>query len=284
MEIGILEYQKFHSVYSDTLERICEDHKVYLYNNPKYAKKDSKKLDLLFVNTIKPLPWDIIKWLGFKSKCKTILTIHEANTDLFFNRILLNKFDVINVLHQNIKDYILENKLYNGKIFTLPFMLHEKVYPNINNMIVVPGRIEGFRRDYNVILKIMRKDEHWCLLGKPVGTYGHCILEECATLRKEGYNIETFKTVVPNNIYENILMGCKMIYAPLKNPTVGLNKLCKEIYGKTKAVGSMFEAMKYGKTFMCTEDIKLDYKDYLLKDWKKYFEKEIVEGLVNEQL
>ena len=158
MEIGILEYQKFHSVYSNTLEQICEDHRVYLYNDPKQAKKESKQLDLLFVNTIRPLPWDIIKWLRFKSKCKTILTIQEANTDLFFNRILLNKFDAISVLHPPIKDYILEKKMYRGKIFTFPWELHEKVYPNTNNMIVVPGKIEGFRRDYNAILKIQIND------------------------------------------------------------------------------------------------------------------------------
>ena len=280
MNIGILEYQDYHKVYTHTLEEISSNHNVYIYFNIKDALGSTDKLDLLFVNTIRPLPWDMYKWFRFKPKCKTILTTHEINTDFKTMRFIIKKFDAISVPLKTMKEQI--EKKFNGKIFTLPFMLHEKVYPNTNNMIVVPGKIEDFRRDYSIIFKNMLKSEHWCFLGEPIGIYGHKVMLECINRNDYGYNIKYFSSFVPKKLYEDILKGSKIIYAPLKNPTKGHNGLFKEYYGKTKACGAMFEAIKYGKTFKSNLDIKVDYKDYLVKDWIKYFEKEIIEGFVNE--
>jgi hypothetical protein len=276
MNIGILEYQTYHKEYVKTLEKICEDHTVYIYHNLKMAVEESSNLDLLFVNTIKPLPWDTIKWIATKPKCKTIWTVHEANTDLKTNSLLLKKFDAISVTLQPIKDYIVKNKLCDKPIFTFPFMLHEKVYPNTNDTYVVPGKIEKFRRNYDIVFDMMNKDQKWCLLGEPMGEYGHKIMLKCIDYNDHGYNIKFFSRHVPPIEYDDMLKGSRAIVAPLRPMTLGHNKLHKEGYGQTKACGSMFEAIKYGKTFISNLDIQIDYRNYLLRDWKKYFEEEVV--------
>ena len=271
MKIGILEYH-YHKVYVDTLKQVCSDHDVTVFDNVRDAKKGANDLDLLFVNTIQPVPWDIIRWVRFKPKCKTIWTIHEVNSDFRFSRILLKKFDAINVTFPPLKDYIVKEKLYKGKVFTIPFMLHEKCYPDTNGMHVVPGRIEKFRRNYDSVFKMISKNQKWCLLGEPIGTYGKEIIEKCKEYNKRGYNIRYFTDFVPENIYEDILKGCNCIISPLRGQTIGTNRLCKEVYGKTKICGAFFEAIKYGKPFISDMEVEADWKKYLLKDWKKYFE------------
>jgi len=283
MIIGILEYQKFHNVYAETLAKICEDYNVFFYTDKNTAIKSSKNLDLLFVNTIRPLPWDNLRWLTANLKCKTILTIHEANTELLFHKPILNKFDAISVPLQQIKDYIIENNLYKGKIFTFPFLLHESKYPNENNMRVVPGKIEKFRRNYDFILDSLLKSEKLCLLGEPIGTYGDKIILKCIDLNDRGYNIKYYTKKVPEKEYQETLKECKSILSFLNHETKGLNKLVKEYYGKTKACGAMFEAIRYGKLFINNLNIQIDYKDYLLEDWKKYFKEKVVEEFLNEE-
>jgi len=283
MKIGILEYQKFHKVYTKTLASICEDHDVRIFFDKQRALDNTDKLDLLFINTIRPLPWDNLKWIRFKPKCKTILTIHEANTELLFHKPILKKFDAISVSLPEIKDYIVNNNLYKGKIFTFPFMVHEKKYPDENGMKVVPGKIEKFRRDYDKILDHILKSEHWCLLGEPIGAYGDKIMLRCIELNDKGYNIKYYSKHVPTKEYEDTLKECKAIVSPLNKTTLGFNKLKKEYYGKTKACGAMFESIKYGKKFISNLNIQVDYKDYLLEDWKKYFEREVVRDFVERR-
>jgi len=279
MKIGILEYQNHHISYLNTLSKICEDHNVKIFKDYKEAQGQTGSLDLLFVNTITPLPKDMFRWINFKPKCKTILTLHELNTDFKTMKFIINKFDAISVPLKSMKNYIIKNKLYDGTIHNFPFMLHEKVYPNKNNMIVIPGRIENFRRDYSVVWRTIKKEDKCCLLGEPIGKYGDMVLNTCNHLNEVGYTFKTFNAFIPQDIYDKTLKECKSIMTPLKIPTKGHNRLFKEYYGKTKACGAVFESIKYGKEFVSTVNFDIKYKDCLLEDWKKYLEKEVLEEI-----
>ena len=281
MEIGILEYH-YHWEFVETLKKICSNHNVIVFKDPKTAKMNTEQLDLLFVNTIKPLPWDMCRWFNFKPKCKTILTIHEANTDFKTMKSIFKKFDAINIPYLPMKDYVLKDKNYKGKLFTLPYAVHEKKYPNKNDMYVIPGKIEKFRRDYDFVFNMIDnhpREQKWCFLGNPMGTYGHQVMLKCIDYLDRKYKIEFYPGYVPQKEYNKILKDCKAIISPIKNPTVGTSRLFKEIYGKTKACGAIFESIKYGKELICTEKIEHNYKDYLLKDWKKYFKEVVLEEL-----
>jgi len=273
MKIGILEYQDYHQIYVKTLRAILEDYDVTIFNDYKMAQQSTKDLDFLFVNSIRPLPFDIIHWIRFKPKCKSIWTIHNANTELTYSKILLKRFDAINVFLPATKKYIKEKGLYNGTIYTIPFMIHLKKYENKNDMFVVPGKIEKFRRDYDFAFNMMKKSDKWCFLGKPIGSYGKEVLQKCKELNKEGYNIKTFTEYVEEEEYETILKECKAVVSPLRNPTAGHNRLKKEYYGLTKACGARFEAIKYGKPYISSiNDYQLDYRDYTLPKMKKQME------------
>lgn len=285
MDIGILEYHPYHQEYVRTLSKICEDHNVTVFKNRKEAINTD--LDLLFVDTIQPFPNDYLKWIRFKPKCPAILTIHEANSELDNNiplkKTVLKKFDAINVTMTQIKNYIIENSLYEGKIFTLPFMLHEKKYPDKSGLFVIPGRIEKFRREYHKILDKDKIEEYLplCLLGEPIGSYGESIVNLCRHLSDTyRFVIHTYDGFIPADEYDRVLKECRAIVAPLCNPTDGFMGFRKETYGMTKACGSMFEAIKYGKPYISDLKIELDYDFFSLQNMKKYLEEEIIGGVL----
>ena len=284
VKVGILEYQKYHQEYIRTLANIChiDGVDITIFKDIKEAQK-ADYLDLLFVNTIQPFPKDYMKWIRFKPKCRTILTIHEANSELKnkipFKKTVLNKFDAISVALPAVKDYIVENDIYDGEIYTIPFMLHEEKTAG-NGLFVVPGQIACFRRDYTWLFKKenLQKILPLYILGTPVGRYGKSVIKSCKKLFDNGYPVYYHDSngYIPAVEYTRIIRNCTTIVAPLRNPTEGFLGFNEECYGKTKVCGSMFEAIKYGKNFICNLDIKLDYKDFLLKDWQEYFKKEII--------
>lgn len=277
MKIGILEYCKYHQIYIDTLTKLAVSHQVKKYDTIDTAVQDSSNLDILFINTIRPVPWDILKFLMKKIECKTVWTIHEANTEIKTSSVLLKKIDAINVFTPEQKTYITKHTKYDKKIYTIPFMLHEKVYPNLSNMYVVPGKIEKNRRDYHKVLEYISKKDRWCLLGEPIGAYGQDIIEQCKNMNYEGYNIQYFTTFVPKKLYEAKLQDCKCIVSPIHRHTKGLNKLFTETYGQTKMYGAYYEAIKYAKPLktiidMSLVNVPICYYKYKFDDWLSYFD------------
>jgi len=257
LKVGICEWH-YHHQYIKTLQRLCKNHEVVTYD---YLPRNPD-VDILFVNTVQNLPMDWVKFIGWNPRCKTVLTVHEANSELRWNPIL-KKFDAIAVTYEPIKEYA--KKYYKGKIFTIPFALFEG-HPErsfYNPYYVVPGRIESFRRDYS----LLEGYEPICYLGCPVGKRGRLIVK-----RADLY----FDDFVPQYLYDDILRGCRAVVAPLRNPTKGTNRVTREYYGVTKCCGAMFEAVRFGKPFVCNLPIIMDYKDYTVKIWRKYFEEEVL--------
>lgn len=262
VEIGICEWH-YHWQYFRTLMRLCKNHHIKIYDHlPR-----NPDVNILFVNTIQNLPMDWVKFIGWKPDCKTVLTIHEANSELRYNPIL-DKFDAISVTYPPIKKFArryYDNICKRKKIFTIPYALYEgkNTFRYYNPYYVVPGKIESFRRDYS----ILDGYEPLCYLGQPIGRRGRLIAKK-ADLWFEDY--------VPDYLYDDILRGCRAILAPLRNPTCGTNRITNEYYGISKSCGAMWEAVRFGKPFVCNLPIIMDYKDYTIDIWRKYFEEEVL--------
>jgi hypothetical protein len=265
----------------------------------------AKDLDLLFVNSIQDTMRDVIHWLRFKSPCKSLLTIHNVNSILKFpdmdikkpirsldtlltylamKFVVLPKFDAIIVLGQPLKDYIIKNKLYDKPIFVIPFKYHEKMYVNLFDTIVVPGRVEEHRRDYDAFLDYIKKEDSVVLLGEPIGDYGKRIIEKCKQMNKQGYHIEFFEGRVPDSLYQSNLVNAYTIVFPKVKESHGYGTT-KEIYGQTKMVGAYFDAIKYGKKYIEGPpwvEIPIRYEDFSLERMKKYCKEEIIDRMVKK--
>jgi len=210
IEIGILEIQRHVSILY-TFSRICKTKntnvtifttkeifsrlETYLKDKENYdiiLKKNNEstysflkrvehicnhKIDLLFINTIHESLLDLIYYLKFNPKSKTILLIHHVNAwlkpKLIFNikhpmrtidtnlssalicKFIFPKFDGINVIYHTLKDYIKANTDYEKEIFTLPTSIFENVKITEGQKddgklkIAIPGLIQKHRKDYS---------------------------------------------------------------------------------------------------------------------------------------
>lgn len=256
------------------VERICDE-----------------KIDLLFINTIQESLKDLPHYLNFKPKCKMILTIHDANTwlnqqlkidikrpfrtfdtllsSIIIQKIVLPKFDGINIVYPPIKDYIKNNNFYKKDVYTFPFILFDenKKINLVKNQkkikFVVPGAVIEQRRDHTVIIdafeqlfKKYKKKISLCLLGKPTGAYGKKILKRCQNLTDKGFDVCFFENFVPEEEYEKTLNESTVVIAPIKLNTTSLGTW-EETFGLTKASGAIFESIQYAKPLVLPEKFNL---------------------------
>jgi len=267
MRIGIYE-QHYHFEFTTTLVKIVGHHDYYVSNRLHDILAFCP--DIVLFATMQNFPWDWVRLAKVKDiKCKKLLCIHEVNTETLLNPCL-RWFDGFSVVHTEMIPLLREKFRYNvhlcGKpIFNLPYMVceeydREKWY---NPYYVVPGRIEGFRRDYSLVDGI----EPLCFLGKPIGRYG----KRMAKLADK-----CFEDFVEQDTYEDILRGCRGIIAPLRIPTVGTNRVTKEWYLYTKSCGAFWEAVRFSKPLMSNVPFLFSYDEFMVDKWRDYFDKKVL--------
>ncbi|UCH71567.1 MAG: glycosyltransferase [Thermoplasmatales archaeon] len=250
----------------------------------------NEKIDLLFINTLQLSIFYLPRFFGFHPRSKMIMTVHTANawlkqkpvfnlrkldrtidtnlSSLIASKIILPRFDAINVIYPPIKDYILEETNYNKKIFTLPFNFFNETKKtdkkeNKKIQFVIPGQIEEHRREYRVLIDAFEKlynnyNEKFnlYLLGYPVGNYGKQILKRCKRMKKKGYNVFTFDTFVPEEEYDEIISNSDFIISPIRVKTRGMGEI-QEIYGVTKGSATVYEAIQYAKPLIVPEEFNM---------------------------
>lgn len=240
-----------------------------------------QKIDLLFVNTIHETVLDIICYLKFRPKSKTVILVHHVNawlkpqlvckilhpirtfdtnmSSVLIHAFIFPKFDAINVIYRPLKDYIKTHTNYDQEIFTLPTSIFDKTTltsdSNDNEAIkiVIPGLIQEHRKDYDVVFtafsSLFKQHKNKIKLiipGLPVGLYGKRIYEKFKNLRDEGYDIVIFDKYVPDDIFGKLLTESDIILAPIKIKTRADNDI-EEEYGKTVGSGVIFNAIQYAK-------------------------------------
>jgi len=279
----------------------------------------NEKIDLLFVNSIQETCKDLPHYFRFNPDCKTILTLHNVNaflnkkitinikkpfrtldtilSSIIIQRIVLPKFDGINVVYPPIKHYIAVNKMYSKEIFTLPFNFYDKTKSREVDRqdkkikFVVIGAIERQRRDYDLVLDTFENlfnrfpnDISLCLLGGPIGNYGQQIIKKCKKMKEKGYNIQFFEEFVLEETFSKILMESTVVVSPAKLETRGLGVI-KEIYGVSKASGILYEAIQYEKPLVAPSELNVmkELKSSTLKyDSPKNLEKILTEFIENK--
>jgi len=246
------------------------------------------RIDLLFVNTIQISTLRIPFFLRFRPKSKMILTVHminhwlkqkfafptknifrsiDANISIFFVRkIVLPKFNAINVIYLPTKDYVIKKTNYKKPVFTLPFNFYNKakkitkIKKDEKIKFVIPGLIETYRRNYDFAIDVFeklfkkynRKISLW-ILGKPVGRGGSRIISRCEELKNKGYNITYSKEFIPEEKYDKVLNESDMIFSPL-NVKAKRDTGILEIYGKTEGSALPFEAIQYCKPLIVPDE------------------------------
>jgi len=251
----------------------------------------NKKIDVLFINTIHETLLDLICYLGFNPKSKTILLIHHVNAwlkprlifgikhpirtadtnlaSMLIHRFIFPKFDAINVIYHPLKDYIRSNTDYEKEIFTLP----TSIFENAKTMkrqedegklkIVIPGLIQGHRKDYGAVFpafetlfKHHKEKIKLCVPGLPVGKFGRQIYNKFKDMEQKGCDVEIFDHFVPDDTFDDILTQSDIILAPIRIKTRADGDI-EEIYGKTVGSGVVFNAIQYAKPIIVPAEFNM---------------------------
>jgi len=324
IEIGILEIQR-HVPILYTFSRICKTKntnvtifttkeiflrlETYLKDKENYdiiLKKNNEstysflkrvehicnhKIDLLFINTIHETLLDLIYYLKFNPKSKTILLIHHVNAwlkpKLIFNikhpirtidtnlssalifKFIFPKFDGINVIYHTLKDYIQANTDYEKEIFTLPTSIFENVKITEGQKddgklrIVIPGLIQEHRKDYSNVFPAFENifENHKGKIklhipGLPVGRFGKQIYDKFKDMGQKGCDIVIFDHFVPDDIFDDILTQSDIILAPIRIKTRADGDI-EEVYGKTVGSGVIFNAIQYAKPIVVPAEFNM---------------------------
>ena len=265
--------ESYHS-YLKRIERICDD-----------------KIDLLFVNTIHETIWDLLCYITFNPRSKTILVVHHANawlkpklvfdfmhilrtidtnlSSILISKFIFPRFDAINVIYRPVRDYILKDIDFEKEVFTLPTSVFEEKTFTIRQKddkllkIVVPGLIQKHRKNFAHIIPVFenlskrfKENIELYILGLPVGRYGKLIYERFKKMQEAGCKIVMFDSFVPDRIFDKILLEGDIILAPIRIKTRADSDI-EEEYGKTVGSGVVYNAILYAKPVIVPSEFNM---------------------------
>ena len=251
----------------------------------------NKKIDVLFINTIHETLLDLIYYLKFNPKSKTILLIHHVNawmkprlilnikhpirtidtnlSSALIRKFIFPKFDAINVIYHPLKDHIRANTDYEKEIFTLPTSIFENVKTTEGQKedgklrIVIPGLIQEHRKDYSAVFPAFENlFENYkgkiklYVPGLPVARFGKQVYNKFKDMGQKGYDIVIFDHFVPDDIFDDILIKSDIILAPIRIKTRADSDI-EETYGKTVGSGIIFNAIQYAKPIVVPAEFNM---------------------------
>ena len=251
----------------------------------------NENIDILFVNTIHETLSDLIKFINFDLKCKTVLTVHHANAWIkpklvvnplkplmtgdtligvpLIKNFIFPYFDAINVIYKPLRKYIYDNMNYQKEIFTFPTStFEEEIYVNNQNdnkklRISIPGLIQSHRKNYTPVIIALEalckkyKDKLEIYVpGQPVGPFGRNTVKQFNKLSEYGSKIVTFNEFVPDEVFDDLLNKCDIIIAPIKIQTRADN-LTYEEYGRTVGSGVIYNAVKFARPIIVPAEFNM---------------------------
>jgi hypothetical protein len=226
-----------------------------------------------------------IAFLTFNPKCIKVLTLHNlnswfspkliisfvANFESIARKIILKRFNAISVLDDLLKNYVLSETNYRGKVITIPFSYfdEQKYFDFIEidkykdcTKFIIPGSIAFRRRNYHLIcdvfedlFKLYDTKIELILAGRPIGEYGTSIIERAKKFKQKGFRIVFFEEWISPDSYFNLMINSDFILSPIRSDTTFYSQ--REIYGKTKASGAPFEAIKFAKPLIVPTDFEV---------------------------
>ena len=201
--------------------------------------------------------------------------------DFYYIPKLIQKFNYICLNDLYREEYVLEKRLIHpDKIFPcFPFTMcdfvNTELKPDTKTLnIVIPGSIDRRRRDYEVVISAIKKALPYLtnpikihLLGKPIGSYGADVISKFKQLECDNFKMYSFEGFVSQEEFDKIIVESDFLICPLI--VENQFRIYKEIYGKSKSCGGIYDMVTNGKltifptTFFVDKEMKknIDYYD-----------------------
>lgn len=243
----------------ERVERICDD-----------------EIDLLHVQSLIGT-YRIFSFLFFNPDCKKILWVYNVkswldpdipfkisdprltlacNANLIMRKLILPRYDAVNVQYSPMKKYILENTDYEKPVFSISSSVFEDSEPPVDDEVlrfVVPGAVHKCRK-YEDVLNAFEDlfSEHeekieLNVLGRPKGKYGYEILNRFKSLGEKGYKVNYFEDWIPQERYSEVFQKSDAVISPVRLGGIDINN---EIRGTTHGTGFIFDCIEHARPFI----------------------------------
>jgi len=261
------------------------DRSKYLFILDMYREIKRNKISLVYLNTISN---NFIVYALFVlrlRKVRVILTVHNINTQFEFKaslsprriiryigrRLLFSVVKEFNVVAMTMVSSLVNRLPKNKKVYCVPgavfdesqsYQLQPQVSEQIN--IVIPGTVDGRRRDYERAIDLILLLEHqqisstMTFLGRFYGEYGKRILSRIKTLQLKTVRLKyyEFETVAQPE-FDKVMNEANFVFIPSVLTTV-IEDGVTELYGTTMSSGNLFDVIKHAKPFIVPQPLKTD--------------------------
>jgi hypothetical protein len=270
-----------------------------------YREIKRKKISLLYLNTVSNNFIFYALLVLLLPKTRVILTIHTINSQFEFKpslsprriiryigkRILLSVVKEFNVIGMTLVAP-LEKKLGKSKkVYCVPGAVFEETncqqtQPPITHRvnIVIPGTVDGRRRDYEqalafvCLLEQKQVSATITFLGRFYEEYGTGILKKIKGLKLKHTQLNYYdRETVAQPEFDRVLNDAHLVFIPSVLTTV-IEDDVREIYGTTMSSGNLFDVVRHAKPFIVPGPLKIDA--FLERSCFRYNNIEDISGFV----
>ena len=282
-------YRQFQHLFEGQMEKFSwvvksQQDSKYKFIYRIYKETKSRKLDLLYLNTISD-NFIFYAWiLRFLKGVRVVLTIHSINN--FFWKLpslnlravirsvgkkqLIKQVNEFNVVAMTLVDY-LRTKLAASKIiYTVPGAVYEQRKRELKPLenkkisrIVVPGIIDARRRNYQDVLQLAELINKTgmrisiTLLGGLNKEFGSSIIESIKNSPDTADLKYYTAPVVDQPEFDREMDDADIVLLPATVQTYILDGIYEE-YGVTQSTGTLFDIVKHAKPFFAPRNLRVD--------------------------
>lgn len=250
-----------------------------------YSEVKKRNIQLLYLNTVSDNFLFYARLVSRLPKVRVIMTVHMIN-NLFATKgkpalrkwiraigkkKLVRKVKEYNVLSAAMKPLLAARLGSEKKIHTIPGAVFEpSIYkdatytPDTPVRIGVPGSIDGRRRNYDEVFKLLsllqqhRIPAIITLAGRFYEEYGQRILERCKQWNNSIQSLKWFETgIIEQAEFDRILQEAHFIFTPSVINTV-ISDEVEETYGASISSGNVSDAIRYARPFIIPEALTVD--------------------------
>jgi hypothetical protein len=259
----------------------AHDESKYSFIRRIYSETKSRKLELLYLNTITD-NYIFYSWMvGLLKGRRIIVTLHSINN--YFNhkpalnlrrivrtigkKRLIRATKEFNVVALTMVDYLKSRLPATKKVHCIPGAVYEgrsdKLQPSkeiIN--LVVPGIVDARRRDYDLVFQLADRLEQTgsstmiTLLGGIQPLFGKSVLEKL--ISKKNNRIRYYnRPVVDQPEFDKVMDEADFVLLPSTIHNTILDDI-PEIYGLSMSSGNLFDIIKHAKPFIAPLQLRVD--------------------------
>lgn len=250
-----------------------------------YKEVKLRRIKLLLLNTINNNFIFYALLVLLLQKVRIIAGIHDVNTFFRYKpalsvrrlvryigkRCLIHIVQEFNVISLTMAGYLKDKLPAHKKVHCLPGSIFEEA-PLKNEApplrgplhLVVPGTIDGRRRNYNIVFDLLKQANRnslpvfIVLLGSPYQDYGKDVIKRCKQYSATNNNLKFYESgVIDQSVFDVELSKAHLVFIPCVIDTIIFDGI-PEVYGLSKCSGNLFDVVRHARPYIIPCQLQVD--------------------------